>query len=223
MLEVKNLQKSFISDDGSEISVVDVANFTLQSGEMIALHGESGSGKTTFLNLISGILPPDEGIVRFNGTCLNDLNESQKDRLRASSIGYVFQSFNLLQSCTALENLLVAMSFGTTMVESDACDMLCKVGLEERINHKPAELSLGQQQRVALARALINRPKLLLADEPTGNLDKKNTLNALNLMRELCAEFNTGLLMVSHESNVISSFEKQLSWSELNQKSNSNQ
>ena len=215
-LEVSDLRKSFVSPDGGESLVVDVGNFSLAKGEFCGMRGESGSGKTTFLHLLAGILGPDEGSVVLDGTEVSKLNEAARDHLRASAIGYVFQSFNLLQGFTCLENIILAMSFAGKVDEARAKELLDRVGLSHRLAHYPRQLSIGQQQRVALARALANRPKLVLADEPTGNLDPGNAHKALALLRELCCDAGSALLLVSHDENVIGGFEENLDWSNLN-------
>ena len=196
LLAVNQLKKSFVTPSGDEHLVVNVDNFTLSSSEYCGMRGESGSGKTTFLHLLAGILSPDNGLIELDGQNFGQMNNSEKDSLRASTIGYVFQSFNLLQAFSCLENLKLAMSFGRNYDESYAEDLLKKVGLSNRLSYKPSQLSIGQQQRVALARALLNKPKLLLADEPTGNLDTKNSRNAINLLCELCRETETSLLVI---------------------------
>lgn len=216
LLAVNQLKKSFVTPSGDEHLVVNVDNFTLSSSEHCGMRGESGSGKTTFLHLLAGILSPDNGLIELDGQNIGQMNNSEKDSLRASTIGYVFQSFNLLQAFSCLENLKLAMSFGTNYDESYAEDLLKKVGLSNRLSYKPSQLSIGQQQRVALARALVNKPKLLLADEPTGNLDTKNSRNAINLLCELCRETETSLLVVSHDERVVSNFDRQIDWSEIN-------
>ena len=216
LLRVKQLKKSFSSPEGENINVVDVDNFELAASEFCGMRGESGSGKTTFLHLLAGILSPDDGVIELEGQNTVDLNNSEKDSLRAGTIGYVFQSFNLLQGFSCLENLKLAMSFGSNYNESFAEDLLIKVGLAHRLSHKPGQLSIGQQQRVALARALVNKPKLILADEPTGNLDSKNAINAINLLCELCQETDTALLLVSHDERVVSNFDRQVDWNEIN-------
>ena len=216
LLAVNQLKKSFVTPSGDEHSVVNVDNFTLSSSEYCGMRGESGSGKTTFLHLLAGILSPDNGLIQLDGQNIGQMNNSEKDSLRASTIGYVFQSFNLLQAFSCLENLKLAMSFGRNYDESYAEDLLKKVGLSNRLSYKPSQLSIGQQQRVALARALVNKPKLLLADEPTGNLDTKNSRNAINLLCELCRETETSLLVVSHDERVVSNFDRQIDWSEIN-------
>jgi len=215
-LEVSDLRKSFVSPDGGESLVVDVGKFSLAKGELCGMRGESGSGKTTFLHLLAGILGSDEGSVVLDGTEVSKLNEAARDHLRASAIGYVFQSFNLLQGFTCLENIMLAMSFAGKVNEARAKELLDRVGLSHRLAHFPRQLSIGQQQRVALARALANRPKLVLADEPTGNLDPDNAGKALALLRELCCDAGSALLLVSHDENVIGGFEKNLDWSDLN-------
>jgi putative ABC transport system ATP-binding protein len=216
LLRVKQLKKSFSSPEGENINVVDVDNFELAASEFCGMRGESGSGKTTFLHLLAGILSPDDGLIELEGKNTVQMNNSEKDSLRAGTIGYVFQSFNLLQGFSCLENLKLAMSFGSNYDESFAEDLLIKVGLAHRLSHKPGQLSIGQQQRVALARALVNKPKLILADEPTGNLDSKNAINAINLLCELCQETDTALLLVSHDERVVSNFDRQVDWNEIN-------
>ena len=216
MLRIENLKKNYRDGEGKSIPVVDVSDFFLEHGSTLALYGESGTGKTTFLNLIAGILVPDYGTLEFAGRYLHELSENQRDQLRAKSIGYIFQSFHLLQGCTALENLLVAMSFAGKVDSLRAKELLKVVGLAERMHHKPNELSIGQQQRVALARAVVNQPSLLLADEPTGNLDERNTQVSLDILKELCEVNDASMIIVSHDHKVISSFETKMNWSDLN-------
>ena len=185
-----------------------MGRFELAAGEQRALRGESGSGKTTFLNLIAGILAADGGRVELDGIDMAALPEAKRDRLRADKIGYIFQTFNLLQGYTVLENVLLGMSFGPRGVDRvHAVELLRRVGLEHRLGHFPRQLSTGQQQRVAVARALANRPKLVLADEPTGNLDRTSAREALALIREVCRENGAALLLVSHDDGVLAQFE----------------
>ena len=207
LLEISQLKKSFHTPDGAVHAVVDVPVFTLGQQVQMALSGESGSGKTTFLNLIAGILPPDSGQLSLDGQEMTILTESARDRLRATKIGYIFQTFNLLQGYTVLENVLLGMSFGAGEDRAFAQSLLNRVGLESRLQHRPRQLSTGQQQRVAVARALANRPKLVLADEPTGNLDHANAREALKLIREACRENGAALLLVSHDREVLAQFE----------------
>ena len=207
ILEITDLKKSYISPGGESSLVIDIPHFSLENGAQIALRGESGSGKTTLLNLIAGILKPDSGNILLAGNDMSSLPESGRDRRRAENIGYIFQTFNLLQGYTALENVTLGMMFGAGADKDFALSILGRVGLRERVDHKPGQLSVGQQQRVALARALANRPKLVLADEPTGNLDIRNAGVAVNLMREICGENGASLLLVSHDRNVLDKFE----------------
>jgi len=207
LLEVTNLKKSYTSPEGEKDLVIDIPMFTVNQGEQIALQGGSGSGKTTFLNLIAGILKADDGSIVLSGQELSSLSEPERDRLRADNIGYVFQTFNLLQGYTVLENILVGMMFGNGMDKDFARFLLERVGLKDRMNYYPGQLSVGQQQRVAIARALANRPKLVLADEPTGNLDFRRAHEVVELIRRVCFENGTALLLVSHAQNVLQQFD----------------
>ena len=181
--------------------------FVNNTNRSIFLTGKAGTGKTTFLHLIAGILSPDRGQIQINGKNVCQMTDSSRDLLRARLIGYVFQSFNLLQGFTCLENLQLTMSFADHSNQSDPYELLDRVGLGKRINYYPHQLSIGQQQRVALARALINKPKLVLADEPTGNLDPVNAAKSMELLCELCRESKTTLFLVSHDEKVIQNFE----------------
>lgn len=206
VLEVRDLSKSYRSPEGELKTVVSIERFELQSGAQRALRGGSGSGKTTFLNLVAGIVKADSGVVAVNGVDVSTLSEAKRDRLRATTIGYVYQSFNLLQGFTCLENVLLAMSFGTGRDREFAGALLERVGLAHRLAYYPRQLSAGQQQRVAVARALANRPKLVLADEPTGNLDAELAEETLALLRETCVEQDAALLLVSHDREVLAKF-----------------
>lgn len=216
LLEITELKKSFLAPDGSLHTVVDVKSFSLAERAQVALQGESGSGKTTFLHLIAGILKPDSGHITLAGRVMSDLAEPERDRLRATTIGYIFQTFNLLQGYTCLENVLLGMSFGPGRDRAFAEALLQRVGLSEHLKHYPRQLSTGQQQRVAVARALANRPRLVLADEPTGNLDQANGREALRLIREACRENGAALLLVSHDREVLSQFEAVQDFHRLN-------
>jgi len=216
LLEITNLKKSFIAPDGSNHAVLNVDSFQLDEKAQVALEGESGSGKTTFLHLIAGILKPDAGSIIIAGQEMAALNEAARDRLRATTIGYIFQTFNLLQCYTCLENVLLGMAFGRGTDRSFAEKLLDRVGLSTHLRHYPRQLSTGQQQRVAVARALANHPKLVLADEPTGNLDHQNAREALALIRETCRENGAALLLVSHDREVLSQFENSRSFEKMN-------
>ncbi|MFT3868504.1 MAG: ABC transporter ATP-binding protein [Nibricoccus sp.] len=216
MLNIQGLTKAFVAPDGRRAAVVNVPSFSLGAGEQLALRGESGSGKTTFLHLIAGILATDTGSIEIDGTDMAALGESRRDRLRAGKLGYIFQTFNLLQGHTVLENVLLGMSFGCGVDRGRARSMLERVGLGDRLAHYPRQLSTGQQQRVAVARALVNRPKLVLADEPTGNLDRRNATEALTLIRETCRETGAALLLVSHDETALAQFERVQDFAAIN-------
>jgi putative ABC transport system ATP-binding protein len=217
LLEIVDLAKSFRSPDGETTPIVHVPRLSIAAGEQVGIRGASGSGKTTLLNLIAGILQADRGRVVLDGTDLAALPESRRDRLRAAAIGYIFQSFNLLQGYSAIENVMLGMVFGPGVDRSRAEALLDRVGLGHRLRYRPSQLSIGQQQRVAVARALANRPKLVLADEPTGNLDQHHARDALALIREVCREHGAALMLVSHDPNVLASFERVEDLALLNQ------
>ncbi len=207
-LAIEGLRKDYRAPDGSRAAVLDLPSFQLEAGEQAALHGPSGSGKTTLLHCIAGILRPDAGRVVVAGEEMVAASEAARDRLRARHVGYVFQTFNLLQGYSALENVLLAMAFAGAADEAAARRMLERVGLGDRLEHRPAQLSVGQQQRVAVARALANRPSLVLADEPTGNLDPRSAQQALALVREVCREAGAALLLVSHDREILAAFDR---------------
>jgi ABC-type lipoprotein export system ATPase subunit len=219
LLEISQLLKTYVRPGGREVGVhrvLDVAAFSLAAGEQLALRGESGSGKTTFLNLIAGILAADSGSILLEGSNLVMLGEAKRDRLRAGTIGYIFQTFNLLQGHTVLENVELGMAFGRGVDRRRAATLLQRVGLGDQHRHYPHQLSTGQQQRVAVARALANQPRLVLADEPTGNLDRRNAREALALIREVCRESGAALLLVSHDERVLATFEQMQDFMTLN-------
>jgi putative ABC transport system ATP-binding protein len=216
LLKLRDLVKSFRAPDGSVSRVIDVASFDLEARQQIALEGRSGSGKTTFLNLIAGILKPDSGSIVFDGRELVGSGESTRDAFRAQHMGYVFQAFHLLPGYTALENVELGMLFGPGPDRAFAEHLLQRLGMADRMRYKPSQLSLGQQQRVALARALANKPQLVLADEPTGSLDVRHAGEALALTRELCDEQGAALLLVSHDPLVLGAFEDRRDLSEMN-------
>ncbi len=206
-LIIQDLRKSYREPDGSELPILDVEHFEIADAEQVVLVGASGAGKTTLLNVIAGITLPDSGNVTLDGVELTRLHEAARDKFRAERIGFVFQTFNLLLAFSALENVLLGMSFSRKSADQKrAVDLLESVGLSHRLHHRPGQLSVGDQQRVAVARALANRPSLLLADEPTANVDANNQDTVLTLIRDGCAEHNVALLMVTHSSDVASQF-----------------
>jgi putative ABC transport system ATP-binding protein len=216
LLELTDLTKSYVDPDGRSQQILDIPSFVLAERQQMALAGTSGCGKTTFLNIIAGILRGDAGRVVFDGQDLSKLGEGERDALRAREIGYVFQTFNLLEGYTALENVLLGMLFGPGPDRGHAQELLDRLGLGDKQKHRPSQLSVGQQQRVALARALANRPRLVLADEPTGNLDPVHAREALAMIRELCEEQGAALLLVSHDPMILGSFDGVLEFAELN-------
>jgi len=216
VLEIKSLKKSFYNHEGQLVPIVDIDHFVLGRKEQTGIEGLSGSGKTTFLNLIAGILQPDEGQMVFEGEDVAFLPEPQRDLWRAEHIGYVFQTFNLLQGYSALENVMLGMAFGRGINKDFAHALLKQVNLTKHIHSKPRQMSIGQQQRVAVARALANKPKLVLADEPTGNLDRVHAEETIALIQEVCAENGAALLLVSHDHGILGKFEKIIKMSQIN-------
>jgi putative ABC transport system ATP-binding protein len=201
MIAVRNLVKTYRRGPETVVAC-RVDHLDVAAGEQVALVGRSGSGKSTLLNVLAGILLPDGGEVVVDGVAVNELGENARDRFRADRIGLVFQTFNLLQPFTALENVLLGAVFargtdGATRARAQA--LLERVGLRDRMHHRPAELSVGQAQRVALCRALVNEPKLILADEPLGNQDKATGADALRLLLELARERGSTVVMVTHD------------------------
>ena len=209
MLLLNEVKKSYVEANGHLLPILDIPRFELGLGEQMVLLGPSGCGKTTFLHVIAGICAADSGEIRLDGINLARLSEAGRDRFRAAKLGYVFQTFNLLPAFSALENVLLGMTF--TRGRKDvgrARHLLERVGLAHRAHHKPMALSVGEQQRVAVARALANRPKLLLADEPTANVDPANQQRIIDLIRETCREENIALLMVTHATEVAAQFSR---------------
>jgi ABC-type lipoprotein export system ATPase subunit len=274
-LFLRQLKKQYVSPEGGAVPVIDVPAFDLAGGEQVALVGGSGTGKTTLLHLIAGILAPDGGQILFtedgegaavaqrsaaaaaragslagvgagaggagrssdngaadavidyraapsdadqvSGVDITRLSEAERDVFRGRNIGYIFQTHHLLPGFTALENVLLGMSFtGRRHDPAWARHLLQEVGLSDRLDYKPGKLSVGQQQRVAVARALANRPKLVLADEPTGALDPKTAQQVLELIRRLCTEVAASLLLVSHDPQISNQFPRVVSLAELN-------
>ena len=196
LVQVDQLEKRF-----GEVRALDRVSFDVEAGEWIAIMGPSGSGKTTLINILGGLDHPSAGRVVVDGLEIGSLGERELTRYRADKIGFVFQQFHLIPYLTALENVMLAQYFHSITDEKDAAEALCRVGLSDRLQHVPAELSGGEQQRVAIARALINQPKLILADEPTGNLDEANEAVVLKLLHELHDAGHT-ILVVTHSQAI---------------------
>jgi ABC-type lipoprotein export system ATPase subunit len=217
MLQLEGVKKSYREPDGASLPILDISSYTLADGEQVVLVGESGCGKTTLLHVIAGISQADAGSIALAGVDLTRLSEERRDRLRAEKIGYVFQTFNLLPAFTAYENVLLGMTFGRKRKDpARARQLLDRVGISHRLSHKPGSLSVGEQQRVAVARALANRPSLLLADEPTANVDPANQERVIELIRQSCEEENIALLMVTHSQEVASQFQRVDRLTEIN-------
>ena len=196
LVQVENLRKEF-----GNVRALDDVSFRVNAGEWIAIMGPSGSGKTTLINILGGLDAPTAGQAIVDGTDVARLDEAGLTRFRAEKIGFIFQQFHLVPYLTAVENVMLAQYFHSTTDEKEAQQALERVGLGDRIEHLPTQLSGGEQQRVAVARALINHPKLILADEPTGNLDEVNEEIVLSLLRELHTEGHT-ILMVTHAPSI---------------------
>ena len=222
-LQLKDLHKTYFAPDGSSVPIVRIRQFVLETVKQVAVVGSSGSGKTTLLHMIAGIVPADQGEILFQGdgqtTDIARLSEADRDVFRGRHIGYIFQTHHLLPGFTALENVLLGMSFtGRKHDTAWARHLLEQVGLGNRLDYRPAKLSVGQQQRVAVARALANRPQLVLADEPTGALDVNNAQQVLDLIRKLCTEVGASLLLVTHDLNIARQLGETVSLTDLNAK-----
>src|ERR1700746_2511345 len=196
LVQVENLEKRF-----DEVRALKQVSFEVEPGEWIAIMGPSGSGKTTLINILGGLDHPTAGRVVVDGLEIGNLGERELTRYRADKIGFVFQQFHLVPYLTALENVMLAQYFHSVTDEKQASEALHRVGLGDRLTHLPAQLSGGEQQRVAIARALINQPKLILADEPTGNLDEVNERIVIEIFRKLHKSGHT-ILMVTHDPDI---------------------
>jgi putative ABC transport system ATP-binding protein len=196
LVQVEDISKTYAG-----VRALDTVSFEVQAGEWIAIMGPSGSGKTTLINVLGGLDKPTSGRAIVDGVNVGDLSERELTRYRAEKIGFVFQGFYLVPYLSAVENVMLAQYFHSTADEAEAAESLVRVGLGNRLEHLPSQLSGGEQQRVALARALINHPKLILADEPTGNLDEANEQIVLDLLRELHRSGHT-ILLVTHSPEI---------------------
>jgi putative ABC transport system ATP-binding protein len=202
ILSVEHLSKVFKSGNQT-LTVLNEVSFAIEQGSACAIVGPSGSGKTTLIAICAGLERPSEGAVVFNGVALHRSTERELAQMRNQFIGFVFQSFQLLPSLTALENVMVPAEIrGENHARSRAADLLQRLGLEGRLHHYPIQLSGGEQQRVAIARAFINRPKILFADEPTGNLDAETAKDIVRLIFELNVTTGTTLILVTHDADL---------------------
>jgi putative ABC transport system ATP-binding protein len=202
ILSVEHLSKFFKSGDQT-LAVLRDVSFAIEDGSSCAIVGPSGSGKTTLIAICAGLERPSEGSVLFNDTALECASEEELARIRNQSIGFIFQNFQLLPSLTALENVMVPAEIrGENHARVRAADLLQQVGLDGRLQHYPVQLSGGEQQRVAVARAFMNRPKILFADEPTGNLDAETAKDIVKLIFDLNANSGTTLILVTHDNDL---------------------
>ncbi len=199
ILDLRQVGKIYKSGNRS-LTVLENINFSVQSGSTLSIVGPSGSGKTTLLGLCAGLDRSSSGLVELHGTPLNDLNEDQLAAVRNRHIGFIFQNFQLMPTLTALENVMVPLELrGEKNIKPRALELLDKVGLADRSHHYPTQLSGGEQQRVSLARAFSNKPQILFADEPTGNLDAETSEKVVKLLFELNKEAGTTLVIVTHD------------------------
>ncbi len=209
MLKLQNIKKSYLQPDRKLVPILDVPKFEIGKGEQVVLIGPSGCGKTTLLHTIAGITKPDSGSVFLDGVELTRYSEAARDRIRADKLGYVFQTFNLLPGFSALENVILGMTFASKKLSPQrARKLLEQVGLGHRLHNKPGAMSVGEQQRVAIARALANQPALLLADEPTANIDPQNQQQIVDLIKSCCEAESIALLLVTHSMEVANQFDR---------------
>lgn len=209
MLLIENVKKSYREPGGGRLEILDVPHFEAPAGEQVVIRGRSGCGKTTLLNAIAGLTTVDSGKISIAGVDVTRLSEPGRDRFRARRLGYVFQTFNLLPAFTALENVMLGMAFtGQPRDRHRAVELLEKVGLGHRLHHKPHAMSVGEQQRTSVARALANKPVLLLADEPTANIDPAHQQQVVDLLRSVCRDENVAMLLVTHSPEVADQFER---------------
>src|SRR6266478_5170997 len=217
---LREVKKAFPLRGGLHLEVLDIEHLELPAGSCTVLRGRSGSGKTTLLNLIAGVTLPTAGTIHVGDTDLFALSEARRDRFRAEHVGYVFQAFNLLSALSALENVMLAMMFADAVPQRlqprHAADLLARLGLAERLRHKPAQLSRGEQQRVAIARALANGPPLILADEPCASLDARTASEVLAMFLTVCRQDEKTLLIVSHDEAALEGADRVFDMTELN-------
>ncbi len=213
ILTAKNITKTY-QDGKTTTNVLNHLDISINSGERIAIVGTSGSGKSTLLHILGGLDVPTSGEVWLHGQRINDLNETQRGELRNQHLGFIYQFHHLLAEFTAIENvampLLMRKAVPIAVARQQSIELLEKVGLGHRLTHRPGELSGGERQRVAIARALVTKPSLILADEPTGNLDYANAQAVFEILSELQKDFNTALLMVTHDRQLAQLADKQL-------------
>lgn len=217
LVELTEVKKAYREPGGERLPILDIEHLAIQRGQQVVIRGRSGCGKTTLLHAIAGLTPIDSGSIHVGGVELTRLAEAGRDRFRARNIGYVFQTFNLLPAFTALENVMLGMTFTGRPKDRDrAVELLGLVGLGHRLHHKPSAMSVGEQQRTAVARALVNQPVLLLADEPTANIDPGHQQQVVDMLRQACQQQQVAMLMVTHAPEVSDQFDHVLALEELN-------
>jgi putative ABC transport system ATP-binding protein len=212
VLSLREVVKHYPSG-GETVRAVDGASLEIESGEFVALYGPSGSGKSTLLLLAAGLMAPDSGTVSFEGRDLAGMSSRESASYRLRDVGFVFQAFHLMPGTSALDNALIKLPvLGYTVGEAreKAKPWLQRVGLGERLDHRPEQLSMGERQRVAIARALVGEPRLVLADEPTGNLDSARTREVLGLLREISHQGDIPMLLVTHDPEAIAFVDRTL-------------
>jgi putative ABC transport system ATP-binding protein len=208
VIQVSGLNKSLYGG-GHRVDILNEINLVIPTGQFIAITGASGSGKTTLLSLIAGLDEPTQGEIIIDGQDITKLNEDALAELRGQHFGFIFQNFNLIPTLTALENVVLSAELnGTNGAQKKSIDLLNIVGLSKRNHHYPVQLSGGEQQRLCLARAFVNQPDIILADEPTGNLDSQNSKRVLDLMINLHHEKKATILLVTHEEDVAQKAER---------------
>lgn len=202
ILEAKNISKTFNTGTHTEVDAVTDVSLSVKAGDVVLIMGPSGSGKTTFLTMLGGLLRPSIGEVFINGQPIGQLSSDRLTKLRRHHLGFIFQSFNLLENLCAWENVYVG-GLGVKNRKLKAIELLKRLGLEKRLHQKPRQLSGGERQRVAIARALIGNPPIILADEPTANLDSKNGLEVTRLLCEIACQENKAVVIVSHDQRLV--------------------
>ncbi len=208
MIDARNLSKTVVTAQGN-LNILNSVNLSIRAGDTVAIVGASGSGKTTLLSLLAGLDQPSAGAVFLDGECLTVMNEDGRALVRSRYVGFVFQSFHLLPNLTALENVMLPLELlARTDAKAEASNLLSRVGLHDRLTHYPNQLSGGEQQRVAVARAFATMPRVLFADEPTGNLDSGTGEQIIELLFEINREKRTTLVLVTHDDALASRCER---------------
>lgn len=220
MIKIEKVIKSYI-ENGEENNILNINSLIFEDNTTYLLKGESGTGKSTLLNIISGLMLPDTGSICFDDTDITIFTESERDRFRAKNIGYVFQDFNLFKGFTALDNVIMPITFKGEKTkfkdaEKKGCEVLNEVGLVSKAKISAEKLSGGEKQRIAIARAIINNPLVILADEPTGNLDRKNSVKIIDLLIDISKKKKIILITISHDLSYENKFDKVIDFVDFN-------